>query len=196
LSAQAGRAAYGCQAERQERVEKAVAESELLIGIFNALLRISGIESSGVSKQLVDVDVAELLEDIVDMFEPLADEKGVALETRIDAGTTVLGDRNLLFQAMENIIENAIKYSPAGGRVFVQVHHSAEAVNIEVQDSGPGIPEAFIEKVFERFYRLEEHRGSPGSGLGLSLVKAVADLHGAEIALDNREGGLCFSIRF
>lgn len=182
-------------AGREEIVDRVIDDSETLLGVFSALLRIAGVESGARARPFEHLRPASIVEDAVDLFEPLAAEKDVIVDVSLDRSAGVQGDRNLLFEAFANIIENAIKYTPSGGAVRIELARRTGCVIFEVQDSGPGIAPEHHGRVFDPFYRLESHRRSPGSGLGLALVKAVADLHGARIELVG-DGGLVFRLEF
>ena len=172
--------------ERSRRIDAAVAEADALLSMFNALLRITQIEAGGRRDNFAAVDLAELLNDVAELYEPVAQEKGLSFSAHCEAASCVTGDRDLLFQAVANLADNAIKYTPAGGSVTL--HTSGKSVT--VSDTGPGVPEEAREDVFRRFHRLEKSRSQPGSGLGLSLVKAVAQLHGGTVRLEDNRPGL------
>ena len=172
--------------ERSRRIDAAVAEADALLSMFNALLRITQIEAGGRRDNFAVVDLAELLNDVAELYEPVAQEKGLSFSAHCEAASSVTGDRDLLFQAIANLADNAIKYTPAGGSVTL--HTSGKSVT--VSDTGPGVPEEAREDVFRRFHRLEKSRSQPGSGLGLSLVKAVAQLHGGTVRLEDNRPGL------
>ena len=172
--------------ERSRRIDAAVAEADALLSMFNALLRITQIEAGGRRDNFATVDLAELLNDVAELYEPVAQEKGLSFSAHCEAASSVTGDRDLLFQAVANLADNAIKYTPAGGSVTL--HTSGKSVT--VSDTGPGVPEEAREDVFRRFHRLEKSRSQPGSGLGLSLVKAVAQLHGGTVRLEDNRPGL------
>ena len=172
--------------ERSRRIDAAVAEADALLSMFNALLRITQIEAGGRRDNFAAVDLAELLNDVAELYEPVAQEKGLSFSAHCEAASSVTGDRDLLFQAVANLADNAIKYTPAGGSVTL--HTSGKSVT--VSDTGPGVPEEALEDVFRRFHRLEKSRSQPGSGLGLSLVKAVAQLHGGTVRLEDNRPGL------
>jgi signal transduction histidine kinase len=177
-------------------LENAIREADSLLTTFNALLRIARIEAGQVTAGFALLDYRMLVEDVVEFYEPLADEKRQRLV--VDLGNTIeaTGDRDLLFQALANVIENAIKYTPEEGHITVtlaQVHH--EAV-ITIADDGPGIPEDEREKVFRRFYRLDRSRSTAGNGLGLSMVSAVVAMHDGEIRLLDNYPGLKTVMRF
>ncbi|MBK8478020.1 MAG: HAMP domain-containing protein [Opitutaceae bacterium] len=169
-------------------VDELVAEAENLLGVFNALLHIANVEQGARCPALVRLEVAPLLSDLVEAYEPLATARGLAIAVEaMPAG--VLGEKHLLFQALANLVDNAIKFTPAGGRILVAGRQTADGVLLVVADTGAGIPQEAKEKVFERFYRLDASRHQPGNGLGLSLVRAVVHLHHGRIQLvDNRPG--------
>jgi len=131
-----------------------------------------------------------LAEDLVELYEPLAGERGQTLKVAAQGPAWVHGDPDILFQALANLVDNAVKYTPPGGRIELRVAPAGGAVLVTVSDSGPGIPPDLQARVFERFFRADASRSAPGSGLGLSLVQAVAQLHGATIRLANTEPGL------
>ena len=173
----------------RETVEQVVSEADGLLSTFNALLRIARIESGSGRAGFTDVNLASMMRDVVDLYEPLAEEKHQHLRVRLTGDLRACGDRDLLFQAIANVIDNAIKYTPTGGTIEVLTDTNSNGGRITVADSGPGIPVQAREKVFERFFRLDASRTTPGSGLGLSLVAAVAKLHDIKVFLkDNRPG--------
>ncbi len=182
--------------ESANRLESAIREADSLLTTFNALLRIARIEAGQITAGFASLDFRTLLQDVVEFYEPLAEEKNQRLV--VDLGNTIeaMGDRDLLFQALANVIENAIKYTPADGHITItlaQVHH--EAV-ITIADNGPGIPEDERENVFRRFYRLDRSRSTSGNGLGLSMVSAVVTMHNGEIRLMDNYPGLKTVMRF
>jgi signal transduction histidine kinase len=146
------------------------------------------------------VDLAELVRDIQELYEPLAEERDIRLEATTEADVAVMGNRQMLAQALANLADNAIKYTPIGGRVTLTASSVEQAGRIcpmlRVADSGPGIPVEFRAKALERFARLEPERSTPGNGLGLSLVSAVAKLHDATLELGDNAPGLEVTLRF
>ena len=172
--------------DRRRLAREAAAEADGLIAMFNALLRITQIEAGGRGETFGPVDLAAVVRDVIELYEPLAQEKNLAFRVNVAETESMDGDRDLLFQAVANLVDNAIKYTPAGGSIGV----AAAAKEVVVWDSGPGIPEDSREAVFERFRRLGISRNKPGSGLGLSLVRAVAQRHGGRVLLSNNEPGL------
>jgi signal transduction histidine kinase len=177
-------------------IDKAIEDAEVLLATFNALLRIARIESRSRRSAFSDVDLAHLVTDVGELYEPLAMDKGLRLRVLAKEAVTVQGDRDLLFQALANLLDNAIKYTPQGGLVTASAENRDGRVQVSVSDTGPGIPEALREQVFQRFFRADASRSTPGSGLGLSLVRAVADLHGARITLADNEPGLRINVLF
>lgn len=182
-------------AEVAERCDRLLAEADHLLATFNALLRIGRIEAGKQKHNFKEVHLQKLLHDVVELYEPLAEEKGIDLSCTF-SHVTILADRDLLFQAFANILDNAIKYSPQGQRIDLYLQQEGEQVIVSVADKGLGISEDEKEKVFDRFYRAEASRHTPGNGLGLSLVAAVATLHRAELELSQNNPGLIFKVRF
>ena len=178
-------------------LEATIEESDGLIRTFNALLMIARAESGQARDNMAQFDAAEIARDVAELYEPLADEKGIVLEIAAPAPVPVRGNRELISQALANLVDNAIKYVTPGvpvghgvPRITVQAASEGGQVLLTVGDNGPGIPEDMRGKVVERFVRLEQSRTVPGSGLGLSLAAAVARLHGGELRLENNEPGL------
>jgi signal transduction histidine kinase len=177
-------------------IEAAVAETDQLITTFNALLLIAEADA-GVSRgEMTPIDLTHVAGDIAELYAPLAEEKGVSLQVSPSGATTIDGNRSLISQALANLVDNAIKYTPSGGQVNVTVAESPLGVELRVADTGPGIAQAERARVVERFVRLEASRNSPGTGLGLSLVAAVARLHDARLLLEDNNPGLRAIIRF
>lgn len=183
-------------AERSAAIEQAIEEADGLIATFNALLSIAEAQSGRSNAEMAELDLAALVEDASDLYEPLAEERGVTLEIRPRPGACVTGNRQLLFQALANLIDNALKYAPPGGTVRVWAGRSGDGPELGVADQGPGIPEADRGRVLEPFVRLDQSRGTPGSGLGLSLVDAIARLHGAVLRLEDNGPGLTARLVF
>jgi signal transduction histidine kinase len=176
--------------DRHQLVEQALAETDTMLSAFNALLRIARIESGARRAEFSYIDLTEVTDDVVGLYEPLADEKGQTLGTKLAPRVSTRGDRDLLFQALANVLDNAIKYTPYGGRIQVSLEGSPRDARIEIADSGPGIPADARDKVWRRFYRLDDSRGAGSSGLGLSLVQAVVQLHGGSVKLADNDPGL------
>jgi signal transduction histidine kinase len=178
-------------AETFAEIDGAVADVDRVIRIFDALLRLAEIDAGMRRSGFVSVDVAQVAATAVEFYEPAAELKNLALTLEAEGATVVAGDPVLLAQALSNLIDNALKYAPEHGAIGVAVRRRADgAVQIAVTDNGPGIDDAEKAKVVERFYRGDASRGTPGVGLGLSLVQAVAKLHGSTLELSDRKPGL------
>src|SRR5258706_4713916 len=171
-----------------------IADLDSVQGIFSSLTRISQIEASDRTAAFRTIDLAEVVREVVELFDAAAEEKGGQLSTIGDQRVLVTGDRDLLFDAVANLVDNAIKHGREAGRVTVEVTRNGGAV-ISVGDDGPGIPTNERQNVFKRFYRLERSRPTPGNRLGLSLVAAVARLHGAGIEMVDNGPGPKFRLR-
>ena len=143
-----------------------------------------------------DVDLALILQDVIELYQPLAEEKDIQVSADIAEQALYHGDRDLLFQAIANLFDNAIKFSPEGSAIEVCLVRKEGVILLEIADFGCGVKEAERDKLFDRFYRAEQSRSSQGSGLGLSLVKAVIELHKAEIKLADNQPGLRVVILF
>ena len=186
------------EAEYRVALEGTIEESEGLIRTFNALLMIARAESGQARDDMIEFDAAEIAHDVGELYEPLAEEKGIALKVDADVPAKVNGNRELVSQALANLVDNAIKYAaPHDGtangvtpEITVRALNEGDRILLTVADSGPGIPEADRARVVERFVRLEQSRSQPGSGLGLSLAAAVARLHGGELTLADNAPGL------
>jgi signal transduction histidine kinase len=187
-------------ADYRAALEGTIAESDHLIKTFNAILMISRLEAGYSSEHTTRVDLAAAVRDVVELYEPVAEEAGVALEA--DAGTTCMvdGNRELIGQALSNIVDNAIKYSQdatAKPAVHVALARGGGRIRLTVTDNGQGIPDATDrERATERFVRLEKSRSQPGSGLGLSLAKAVMKFHGGQLDLAPADPGLSVTMDF
>jgi signal transduction histidine kinase len=176
-------------------IDAAVADVDRVIRIFDALLRLAEIDVGIRRSGFVSLDLVELAATAVEFYAPAAELKNISLSFHADRPLTVSGDPILLAQALSNLIDNALKYAPDNGAIEVAVRQRPDAAaEIAVADNGPGISDSDKVKVFERFYRGDASRGTPGVGLGLSLVQAVAKLHGSVLELSDRHPGLCVSL--
>jgi signal transduction histidine kinase len=176
------------------KIDAAVAEADQLMATFNSLLRLARIEST--QDVLAErVALHEVLTDAVEMWQAVAEARGQTVDTRIEPAS-VSGDRDLLFQMLSNLLDNAIKYGDEGGRIQVWLRMEGNEVLLDISDQGPGIAPELRERVFDRFVRGERHRGTPGTGLGLSLVRAIAIRHRADLRLDSAAPGLRVLLRF
>jgi signal transduction histidine kinase len=177
-------------------VERAIADVDAILETFAAILRIAEIEAAPRTTGFAEIDLSELLSTVVEVYEPAAAERGQTLDFRIAPELAVRGDRELLTQLVANLVQNAIAHTPPGTRITVAGAVVDGAVEATVADTGPGIPAEERGKVLRRFYRLEASRGTPGSGLGLSLAAAIAALHGATLTLADNAPGLRVVLRF
>ena len=180
----------------QDDLAAAIAQSEAIDQTFAALLRIAQIEAGARREKFAPVDLAALLGDVGDIYAEVAEDAGQTLLCDVAGAAWMMGDKELLTQTFANMIENAIRHCPAGTVIACKVRAEGNRVTASVSDTGPGIPEGERELVLRRLYRLEKSRTTEGNGLGLSLVKAVADLHGADLALADAMPGLRVELRF
>ena len=196
--AEAALASKQSAAGYKEALTDMIGQSDQLIRTFNAILMISRLEAGYSSERLEKLDLNEIAGDVVELYEPLAEEAGASLILAESTPLTILGNRELLSQTLSNIIDNAIKYAVGGKKpeILVTVKLENAAPVLSVSDNGPGIPAQDRERATERFVRLEKSRSAPGSGLGLSLAKAVMKLHKGEMRLGSAGQGLKVSLIF
>jgi signal transduction histidine kinase len=174
--------------------QKLLQESQSLLAMFNGLLRIAEVESGKHSSEIQNVELSAIIQDAVELFEPVAQEKNLIIRTELTLLTHPV-DRDLLFQAIINLLENSLKFTPRGGEVTITLSSRSGRAAIIVSDTGPGILDADKLKVFRRFYRVDTSRNTPGYGLGLSLVKAIVEYHAGTLTLeDNTPQGLKVTI--
>ena len=186
------------ESQYRAALESTIEESDGLIRTFNALLMIARAESGQARDNMAEFDAAEIARGVGDLYEPLADDKGLVLTVDAPTAAPVRGNRELVSQALANLVDNAIKYggSPqasangAEAAIVLKAQGEGDRILLTVADGGPGIPEADRGRAVERFVRLEQSRSQPGSGLGLSLAAAVARLHGGELKLEDNHPGL------
>lgn len=169
--------------------QQAIADLDAITAVFQALLRISEIEAGARRSAFTRLDLAPLLRDLADLYEAVAEERGLTLVTDLDPSLPTQGDRALIQQAITNLLDNALKFSPPGGTVILRGRRSGNSLRLSVSDEGPGIPPGDVERATERFFRGEAARNTPGFGLGLTLVRAVAQLHGGTLALGQSRPG-------
>jgi signal transduction histidine kinase len=188
----------GSEAQYRGALETTIEESDALIRTFNALLMIARAESGQVRDDMTTFDAAEIVRGIGDLYEPLADDKGLTLAVEAPAAAFVRGNRELISQALANLVDNAIKYGAAAGAgtngqpavILLKAVEQGDRIRLSVADHGAGIAPSDRGRVLERFVRLEQSRSEPGSGLGLSLASAIARLHGGELILEDNHPGL------
>ena len=182
--------------EVKEVIRSAAAEAEQIIGTFEALLRLSEIEAGARRARFDRVDLSDVLETVADAYGPDAEQAAHRLETRIVPKLHVQGDRELLTQAFANLVENAIRHAGQGATIRVTAAANGAGIEAVVSDTGPGVPKDDHERVLRRFGRLEASRSTPGTGLGLTLVSAIADLHQARLQLSDNGPGLKVTVTF
>lgn len=199
--AEAALAFGGDAAAYRQALEKTIEESDQLIRIFNALLLIARAEAGGDLGPLQPLDIGEAARSVAELYEPIAEEEGVALTVRADDGLRVRGNRELIGQAIANLVDNALKYgasqkgdAAAKPDVVITARRAGESVVLTIADQGPGIAPEDRARALERFVRLEGSRSRPGSGLGLSLAAAVARMHGGTVELEDNQPGLRVSL--
>ena len=171
-------------------IARTIEEADALLKTFNSLLRIARLEAGVETGQVETFDLDGLVGDVAELYAPLADERAVELDVTPERAGRIRGDRDLLFQALANLLDNAIKFSPGGETVTIAARALDDRVTVTVSDRGPGIPEALKNRVAERFFRVETSRNAPGAGLGLSLVAAVVERHGGSLDLEDNRPGL------
>ncbi|MFC3075866.1 sensor histidine kinase [Shinella pollutisoli] len=184
--AEAALAGDGAAADYRAALEEVIGESDQLIRTFNALLMISRVEAGQAPAEMRAIDLSGIARDSIELYEPVAEDCGLRLAGTVDAGVEIKGNRELVGQALGNLIDNAIKYAEGSGEPDIRVtlaRHGGDVV-LSVADSGPGVPEDKRDDVVKRFVRLDESRSKPGTGLGLSLAGAVMEMHGGHLELD------------
>jgi signal transduction histidine kinase len=174
---------------RRSLVETCVAEADGVLARFRALLRITAVEERGRRSGVQTMSLTSTLEQVVELYDPLAVDKGIALYSRIEPGVEIRADTELMVETLSNLIDNALKFTPAGGAVHVSLARNGDSPLVIVRDSGPGIAPEERLLVTKRFYRSHDVANIPGHGLGLSLVAAVADLHGFELSIEDAQPG-------
>jgi signal transduction histidine kinase len=189
LALERGRTNATTLEQLQAVADKAVANIDQSLAIITALLRLAEIENSRRSAAFGSVPLYEMLREVCDLYEPIAENKNVDLLVEVRDRVDVLGDRDLLFEAVANLVDNAIKFTPEGGRVEIELARGSKETFIRVTDTGCGISEQEREAVLRRFYRSDKIRNTPGVGLGLNLVAAIVRLHGFRLAIHPGPGG-------
>jgi signal transduction histidine kinase len=176
-------------------VEIALQETDRILSTFQALLRIANIEKGMRQQTFKPVQLHTVLYDVIELYAPIAEEKNITLSSRI-AAVEMNGDKDLLFQLFANLLDNAVKFTPAGGDIDIRLATQEGRITATVIDSGPGIADEEKMRVFDRLYRGDGSRHAPGNGLGLSLVRAIADMHKAVVGLDDARPGLIVTVTF
>ena len=182
--------------DAREALADCLEESERVLTILNTLMDVAEAQTGNMRLSLVEVSVHELVDEVLDLYEEVADEAGVELINRVREGLFVSGDRTRLLQVIANLVDNAIKYNREGGFVHIDGGTSEGCIVISVSDNGMGIPEEEQERIFERLYRSDRSRSRRGLGLGLSYVKAVVEAHKGAVRVESRQGeGAAFYVR-
>jgi signal transduction histidine kinase len=184
------------EGDNADQIQSAIEETDRLITTFNALLLIAEAEAGAAREAMKPMTLAPVVEGVAELYAPLAEEKGIRLAVKPGGPAPIEGNKSLVSQALANLVDNAIKYTPEGGEVTLAASETPGGVELCVADTGSGIPAEDRSRVMERFVRLEASRNSPGTGLGLSLVAAVARLHDAVFTLDDNKPGLRATLRF
>ncbi len=199
-SVEASLTSKNLNSDHRNALENVLEEAETLIKTFNALLMISRVESGSSVAQMAEQDLSQIMSDMAELYEPAAEEAGFELRSDITRGLSIWGNRELLSQMISNLIDNALKYGKSDGSnhhvIDVNLQNNDGEHIVTICDNGKGIPAASTGKVLERFHRLEQSRSLPGSGLGLSLVNAIAKLHKGRLQLQDNKPGLCVSVTF
>jgi hypothetical protein len=177
-------------------LEDAIERIDEVLKLFSSILLIAAVEGGKIRASFVKVDLSALLTDLCESYGPAIEDSGRQLDWSIDPGIELAGDRELLAQAVINLLDNAQIHTQVGAVIRVELHDEADAITVVVTDNGPGIPEPDRQRALQRFVRLEASRSTPGHGLGMSLVKAIAEVHGAQLALGDAGPGLRVEIRF
>lgn len=180
----------GTETELRAAIERATVDLDGIVAVFQALLRIAEIEAGSRRSAFARIDLSPLLDAVAELYGAVAEEKDVRLDLHVPSPLPGYGDRELIQQAVANLVDNAVKFSPPGSVVRVQAEPAGAGATITVADQGPGIPEADRTRAIERFFRAEAARSTPGAGLGLALVQAVAQLHGGTLRLSDAGPGL------
>ena len=189
LTLERGRTNAATLEQLQAVADKAIAGIDQSLTIITALLRLAEIENSRRSSGFGDVALHEMLREVCDIYEPIAENKNIALQVAVRHRRSVRGDQDLLIEAVANLVDNAIKFTPEGGKVTIELLQENGETIVRVTDTGCGISEQERETVLRRFYRSDKIRNTPGVGLGLSLVAAIVKLHGFRLAIHSGGGG-------
>jgi len=175
--------------EREKTLEQAVSDTDELLGIFSSILSLSRLEAGESRASIIRLDPAEIAIDLAELYEPVCEDGNLEFDSEVQGGMQMYGDRGLISQALANILDNAVKYTPEGGAVTLRLRKTTDGeIEFSVTDTGPGVDEEDRVRATQRFVRLDSSRTLPGSGLGLSLVKAIADIHNGRFVLDDGPG--------
>lgn len=182
--------------EQRSAVEAAIVQADEMLDIFSAILGISEIEGGHIKSTFKRVRLDRIVAEICEAYQPAAHDAGFDMQCEIEPDCTITGDRHLLGQMLTNLLDNSLRHAPKGSQILVQITGNLDEIDLVVSDNGPGIPEERHQEMLRRFARMEESRTTSGNGLGLSLVKAISDVHGAQLSLSDNEPGLKVTISF
>jgi len=177
-------------------LEKNIHDMQDLVGTFNSILKISELEANTEFRSFAACDLHDVISNLVEFYEPYAAEKEISFTSTVSTPLVIYGEKNLLAQAFVNLLDNAMKFTPAGGTITISAETGEHETTIVIADNGPGIPEEFRHKVFEKFFRMEQSRNTKGNGLGLSLVAAIVRIHNIRIRLADNHPGLRVELSF
>lgn len=181
--------------EAQELIDSALSGLDQTLAITTAMLRLVQLEASRTSSQFCELDLREIVEEVAELYEPLAENKNIRIVTSASATGPVIGDRDLLLEAIANVVDNSVKFTPSGGEIQLNLLAAPEGPIVQVRDSGPGIPREHRNDVFKRFYRCSQSREVPGTGLGLTLVAAILKLHRFHVEISDGAPGCILEIQ-
>lgn len=180
----------------REAMKQTIYDAEMMIRTFNAILHVAQADAGTIRAELVPVDLSNLVREMGEFYAPIAEEAGLDLHVHADDIAIIQGNRDLLAQAIVNLLDNAMKYTPGGGSICLRVERHSPVIDLIVEDTGPGIPESEFHRVRQRFVRLDTGRHSEGNGLGLTLVDAIARQHDGSLILEDNDPGLRAMLRF
>jgi signal transduction histidine kinase len=189
-----GLVAVNSESDQHATLAAGIEDIDQILGTISAILRIAEVDQGNRRAAFRQVDLADVTREAIDLYEPIAEQKGIEIDWHVDPVNSVRGDGDLLFEAVANLLDNAIKFTPFGGQVSVRIQQRGEGPSIQVADSGPGIHAADFPKILGRFYRADPSRQTPGTGLGLSLVASIVRLHGFSLTLRERPVGSCIEL--
>lgn len=180
-----------------QAIDQAIEEAQSLLYTFKALLKISEVENNIQKSNFSEVDLNKIIDDVVEFYEPVAEEKQILVTiTKDNKPIKIIGDQYLLFDALSNLLDNAIKFTPIEGKIALNIKNSSKQIEFTIADNGIGIPEHEHKDVLRRFYRSEQSRNTPGNGLGLSMVAAVAHMHNLKLTIKNANPGCIICLTY
>jgi len=186
----------GKEEKTDESLGKLIEDVDRIIKMINELLEISQIETGALRNNWGEVDLTAIAGEAIEFYSPIAEEKGISLSLKIEKDVIINGNKHLISQSILNLLDNAIKYTQEGGKVYLYVAKEEGKAIVKICDNGPGVDEKYFDKLTKRFFRIDKSRNTDGNGLGLSFVKAMAELHNAELIFKSNNPGLCVEIIF